>query len=56
MAKKEKVRMPPSMAGLMTYYEEEGTGLKIKPEHLVAAAAIVVVFEVMIHLYGAAWL
>lgn len=56
MAKKEKINMPPSMAGLMTYYDEEGAGFKIKPEHLIAGAAVVVVFEIMLHLYGAAWI
>ena len=56
MAKKDKIRMPPSGGGLFRTYEEEGTGLKIKPEHIVGASIAVVIFEILLHFYGGALL
>lgn len=52
MSKKKKISMPPSSAGLMSYYQEEGKGLKLKPEHVLIFTGAVIVFELMLHLYG----
>ena len=52
MSKKKKISMPPSSAGLMTYYQEEGGGIKLKPEHVLIFTAIVILFELMLHLYS----
>jgi preprotein translocase subunit Sec61beta len=52
MSKKKKVSMPPSSAGLISYYEEEGGGIKFKPEHIIVFTAVVIIFEMFLHLYG----
>jgi len=46
--KKSKVSMPSSGAGLIRYMDEEGKGLKFKPEHVLYAAVGVVIFELFL--------
>jgi preprotein translocase subunit Sec61beta len=43
--KRSKIRMPMSGAGLIRYMEEEGKGVKFKPEHVLYAALGVVILE-----------
>ncbi|MFH1424985.1 MAG: preprotein translocase subunit Sec61beta [archaeon] len=52
MGKKEKVSLPPMGGGLFRPTEGEGTGLKLKPEHVIGAVIFVIVFEVFLHFYG----
>jgi preprotein translocase subunit Sec61beta len=42
---KNKIRMPPSTAGLIRYFEESKEAIKLKPEHLVIVAVIIIVIE-----------
>lgn len=44
MAKKEKNVLPPSGAGLVRYFDEESTGPKLSPEHVVAMTIVLAVF------------
>jgi preprotein translocase subunit Sec61beta len=44
--KKSKVSMPASGAGLVRYVDEEGRGIKFKPEHVLAAAVGFIIIEV----------
>ncbi len=46
--KKNKITMPMSGAGLMRYMDEEGHGLKFKPEHVLYVAVGVIIFEVLL--------
>ena len=46
--KKRKVEMPISSAGLIRYMDQEGRGIKIKPEHVVYAALGVVIFGALL--------
>ena len=46
--KKRKVEMPISSAGLIRYMDQEGRGIKIKPEHVVYAALGVMIFEALL--------
>lgn len=46
--RRDRVSMPASGAGLVRYMEEEGKGIKFKPEHVLFAAAGVVIIEVLL--------
>ncbi|HDL15256.1 MAG TPA: preprotein translocase subunit Sec61beta [Euryarchaeota archaeon] len=48
--KRQKVNMPMSGAGLIRYMDEEGKGLKFKPEQIIYAAAALVVVEILVKL------
>jgi preprotein translocase subunit Sec61beta len=54
MSKKEKIVMPPTGGGLFRTYSEEGTGLKLKPEHIIFISIGIIAFEVFLHIYGRA--
>ncbi|MEE8167830.1 MAG: preprotein translocase subunit Sec61beta [Candidatus Hydrothermarchaeales archaeon] len=46
--KRQKASLPMSGAGLIRYMDEEGTGLKFKPEHVLFAAVGVIIIEVLL--------
>ncbi len=48
--KKQRVAMPASGAGLVRYMEEEGRGLKLKPEQIIYAALGLIALEVLVKL------
>jgi len=52
MAQKEKVAMPATGGGLFRPTDEEGTGLKIKPEYIIIMSIIAIIAEIVLHLYG----
>jgi preprotein translocase subunit Sec61beta len=48
--KRSKVDMPMSGAGLIRYMDEEGRGMKIKPEHVVYVAGGIVAANILVKL------
>ena len=48
MAEKQKMQAPSGMAGLVRYYEEEKSLVKLKPQHVVALCAAIVVVELLL--------
>lgn len=52
MAKKEKISLPPTGGGIFRTYDDEGVGLKLKPEHIIGVCVAVVIFEIFLHIYG----
>ncbi len=46
--RRDKVKLPSSGAGLVRYMDEEGRGLKIKPEHVAMAAGAVIILRIAI--------
>ena len=52
MAKKDKVRMPVGMAGLMRYGEEAKDQIKVKPKYVIAVCIAVVIFELLLGFLG----
>lgn len=48
--RKNKVKLPSSGAGLVRYMDEEGHGIKVKPEHVLIAAGAVVVMKIALTL------
>ncbi|MFQ5816277.1 MAG: preprotein translocase subunit Sec61beta [Candidatus Hydrothermarchaeaceae archaeon] len=45
--KRSKISMPMSGAGLVRYMDEEGRGMKFKPEHILFAALGVILVELL---------
>jgi len=41
--------MPPTGAGLIRYFKEEGSGIKIPPKGVVFFTVGIVIFEVLLH-------
>ena len=54
MAKKERISLPPTGGGIFRPSDEESGGLKLKPEHVVAFTVVVILLEIMLHIYGRA--
>ena len=49
MAKRSKVNMPQSTAGLIRYYDQDvKNAIKFKPEHILVVVSIVIIFELAI--------
>lgn len=51
MARRERERLtlPPSVAGIIRFSEEE-TQLKLKPEHVIMGTVALIVLEILLHL------
>ncbi len=45
---KQQERMPPTGAGLIRYFQEEGSGVKISPKSVVGVAIGLIVFEILL--------
>ncbi|MFQ6009869.1 MAG: preprotein translocase subunit Sec61beta [Candidatus Aenigmatarchaeota archaeon] len=50
MAEKQRMQAPSGMAGLVRYYEEEKSLVKLRPEHVVAFCAALVILEIFLYL------
>jgi preprotein translocase subunit Sec61beta len=46
--RRDKVKLPSSGAGLVRYMDEEGRGIKLKPEHILMTAGGVVVLKILL--------
>lgn len=46
---KQQQQAPQGMAGLVRYYEEDKSLVKMKPEHVVAICSALVILEVFLH-------
>ncbi len=44
--------MPATGAGLIRYFKEEGHGIKISPKLVIGLAIAIMVFEVMLRVWG----
>ena len=47
MAKQERMQAPSGMAGLVRYFDEDQSILKLKPEHVMGICIGLVVIEVL---------
>jgi len=48
MAKQERLTAPSGMAGLVRYYEEEKSIIKLKPEHVALLVSGLIVVEIIL--------
>ncbi|MEM5812245.1 MAG: preprotein translocase subunit Sec61beta [Candidatus Aenigmatarchaeota archaeon] len=46
MAKKDKIIMPQSTAGLVRYFEESKEAIKLRPEHIVVVCVLIIALEI----------
>lgn len=44
----ERIYIPSGIGGLIRYPEEEKEVIKLKPEHIIATAIAIVIFELML--------
>ncbi len=44
--------MPPTGAGLIRYFKEEGHGIKISPKGVVIFVIAIIIFEIFLRFYG----
>ncbi len=49
MPRDNKVRMPSSSAGVLSFYDEERSKILLKPAHVVALCIIVALFVMMLN-------
>lgn len=48
MPKKPKSMMPQSTAGLIRYFEESEEAIKLKPEHVIGIAVVIIIIEIIL--------
>ena len=48
MARKDKMMMPQSTAGLIRYFDESEESIKLKPEHIIGISVVIIILEIMI--------
>ncbi|MGC8816532.1 MAG: preprotein translocase subunit Sec61beta [Candidatus Hadarchaeum sp.] len=53
---RDEERMPPTGAGLIRYFQEEGSGVKISPKSVLIFTAAVIIFVILLHIAGAGFL
>jgi preprotein translocase subunit Sec61beta len=48
MARKEKMQMPRSTAGLTMYFEDTKSVIKLKPEYIIGVCVALIVVEILL--------
>ncbi|MDI6643066.1 MAG: preprotein translocase subunit Sec61beta [Candidatus Hodarchaeaceae archaeon] len=48
--------MPPTSAGLIRYFQEEGHGVRISPKSVLIFTIAIIILEIFLHIYGRALL
>ncbi len=56
MARKNKVRMPSSMGGLVRYFEDYRSSFEIRPGVVVVACVVVIALVLILRAYGNRWI
>lgn len=49
MARDDKIRMPSSSAGVLSFYDEEKSTIMLKPSHVVVLCIIVAAFVMILN-------
>jgi preprotein translocase subunit Sec61beta len=50
-----RIRLPSSGGGLMSFSESTGSKFKLKPEHVMIMILAVIVIELILHIFGYQW-
>jgi len=53
---RNKLQMPMSQGGLITYYDEDNSKINLKPGHVVLMIIIILIFQIFLLSYGFALL
>lgn len=56
MSRNDKVNMPQGMGGLVRYFDEYKSKIELKPGHVIILIVAIIIIEIILHLYGKAWL
>ena len=48
MSKKNKSMMPQSTAGLIRYFDDSESSIKLKPEHVLALCVVIIAAEIVL--------
>ncbi len=48
MAKKDKMMMPQSTAGLIRYFDESQESIKLKPQYIIVIAVVIIALELVL--------
>ena len=56
MAQSNKITLPSSGAGIVSYFSELKSKIGFKPQHVIVVIAVVVILEIILHIYGNSWL
>ena len=51
----DKIRMPSSTAGITSYWDDVKTRVEMRPEYVIVLAALIIVVELLLQLYGKSW-
>ncbi len=51
----DKVTMPTSGAGLTRYFDDYKSKIEIKPGHVIILIAVVLILEIILHVWGNGW-
>ena len=54
--RRREERMPPTGAGLIRYFQEEGSGVKISPKSVLYFTAAIIIFVIFLHIAGSSFL
>ncbi|MBN2881851.1 preprotein translocase subunit Sec61beta [Candidatus Woesearchaeota archaeon] len=52
---KDNISMPSGSGGIVRYFDEYKSSIVIKPGQVIFFILIVILFEVILHSYGASW-
>ena len=52
MPQDNKISMPSGMGGLMRYFDEYKSNIRIKPGHIIIMVMVVIVIMVFLYTYG----
>ena len=50
--RQDKISMPSGMGGLMRYFDEYKSKIKIKPGHIIVMVLVVMVIMIFLYTYG----
>ena len=48
----EQIRMPSGMGGLVRYFEEYHSKIRLKPGHVIVLSVVVIVIMIVLYSYG----
>jgi preprotein translocase subunit Sec61beta len=52
MGRNDKVSMPSGMGGLVRYFDEYKSALRIKPGYIIVLVIVIIIIEIILHSQG----
>ena len=54
MARKDKISMPSSGAGITRYFDDYKSKIEIKPQHIIVLVVVIIIIELILY-YAKPW-